>query len=65
MEKFCPFMSINPTILEKKEPIEKTVPCLKNCALYCEGYCSINVLAQKTIHDFKKEKKEKEKSVSE
>lgn len=59
MTKFCPFMSTNPTIIEKKVPLEKTVPCLENCALYCEGFCSINVLAQKAISDFKKEKKEK------
>lgn len=63
MNKFCPLMSINPTIIEKKMPLEKTVPCLENCALYCEGFCSINVLAQKAISDFKKEKKDK--SISE
>lgn len=59
MEIFCPFMSITPTILEKRIIRKKTVPCLKNCVLYCEGYCSINVLAQKAISDFKKEKKDK------
>ena len=52
-------MSITPTILEKRIIRKKTVPCLKNCVLYCEGYCSINVLAQKAISDFKKEKKDK------
>lgn len=59
MTKFCPFMSKNPSILEKKLPLENSVPCMDTCALYCEGFCSINVLAQKAISDFKKKKKEK------
>lgn len=57
MTKFCPFMSTNPQILEKANPPEKTVPCMENCALYWKGFCSINILAQKAIHDGEKEKK--------
>ncbi len=54
MTKFCPFMSINPTIIEKKMPFEKTVPCLENCALYFKGHCSINVLAQTQYEEYMK-----------
>ena len=63
MSKFCPFMSTNPSILEKEKPIKYTVYCMENCALYCNGFCSINILAQKAIHDGKMEKKDE--SVSE
>lgn len=57
MTRFCPFMSTNPQILEKSVPTEKTVPCMDNCALYWKGFCSINILAQKAVHDGVKEKK--------
>ena len=63
MTKFCPFMSTNPSILEKEQPLKYTVYCTENCALYVDKHCSIRVLAQKAIRDFEKEGKEK--SVSE
>lgn len=59
MVKFCPFMSIDPSIPDKSTTEKNTISCIENCALYCEGYCSINVLAQKAVRDFKKEKKDK------
>lgn len=52
MTKFCPFMSTNPSILEKKLPPEKTVPCMESCALYFKGHCSINVLAQTQYKEY-------------
>lgn len=63
MNKFCPFMSINPAIQETEIPFKNTVYCTENCALYVNKHCSIRVLAQKAIRDFEKE--DKEKSVSE
>lgn len=54
MTKFCPFMSTNPSILEKKLPLEKTVPCMDTCALYFKGHCSINVLAQTQYEEYMK-----------
>lgn len=63
MNKFCPFMSKDPSVLDKPKTERHTVYCAKECALYLNGFCSINVLAQKAIHDGKIEKKEQ--SVSE
>lgn len=60
MTKFCPFMSKNSSF-----HADETAQCAEQCALYWEGYCSINILAQKAIRDFKKEKKDKEESISE
>ncbi len=57
MAKFCPFMSTNPSIPEKELPLKLTVPCMDSCALYADGHCSIRVLAQKAMRDFKQEKK--------
>lgn len=58
MVKFCPFMSIDPSIPDKSSEEKNLIPCMENCALRWEGYCSINVLAQKAVSDFKKKKNE-------
>lgn len=58
MNKLCPFMSEDMTSYKAKN-----IPCVDSCALRWEGYCSINILAQKAINDFKKEKNNKEKSI--
>lgn len=63
MTKFCPFMSKDPSIPDKSSTDKNMIPCMDTCALYWKGFCSINILAQKAVHDSEKEKKEK--SVSE
>lgn len=63
MSKFCPFMSKDPSVLDKPKEEKHTVYCTDGCALYLKGFCSINILAQKAISDGKKENKEE--SVSE
>ncbi len=63
MTKFCPFMSKDPSIPDKSSTDKNMIPCMDTCSLYWKGFCSINILAQKAIHDGEKEKKDK--SVSE
>lgn len=52
-------MSIDPSTYDAAKPNGKRVPCMDTCALYWKGFCSINILAQKAINDFEKEKKNK------
>lgn len=59
MNKFCPFMSKDPSVLDKPKDEKHTVYCTDGCALYWKGFCSINILAQKAINDAEKEKKDK------
>lgn len=57
MEKFCPFMSVNPTMQSKSISACNSVPCTSDCALYLDGFCSFNVLAQKVFSSFSEENK--------
>ncbi len=56
-------MSKDPSIPDKSSTDKNMIPCMDTCSLYWKGFCSINILAQKAIHDGEKEKKDK--SVSE
>lgn len=56
MAKFCPFMSTNPSVLGASITEGNFIPCMDTCALYVKGVCSFNVLAQKAISDFEKNK---------
>lgn len=51
MTKFCPFMSKDPSVPDKSNADKNMIPCMNNCALHWKGFCSINILAQKAIHD--------------
>lgn len=53
MPKFCPFMSEDMASTKAKNSV-----CVESCALRLNGHCSINILAQKAIHNSKKEKKD-------
>lgn len=44
----CPFMS------KSSHPDEQT-GCIISCALYIQGKCAFNILAQKTLFDAKRE----------
>ena len=50
----CPFMSA-PSL---DENLTNFKPCVDACALKIKGKCSIEVLAEKAIHDSKKDKEE-------
>lgn len=54
---FCPFMSINMSVFDPKNPkkvSEKAVSCSPSCALYYKGECSINVIAQTQYREYMK-----------
>lgn len=66
MSKMCPFMSINMSVIDVSDKTKlrgKSVSCVPSCALYYNGHCSINIIAQAQYKEFLQKNPAAEKKI--